>query len=404
MSIKKSSFALLLFIFIITVINYLDRSAISFAILPLKSDLGIGNENYGWIASAFGIGYLVMSALGGMIVDRFNPFKAWSLFVVLWSLCIFGMGLAEGFYTLFILRFLLGCAEAIHFPALLRIISDTMDPKWRAKSISIGLLGVPLASLIGAPVLSLIIVELSWRSMFFLLSLLGILWVLCWHLFLRKKIGTQEMRIEQKKKEVHSWKPLLKSRALWGNGIQFFSLGYIIFFSLMWLPGFFEERFHEPIMTTGLMVTLPWAVAAVSVVLGGWFSDFLKRKTNCLWISRALVIGGSLFLSGIFFSLVAWTTNPSVALVFVMLGLGLAFFTNAPIFSLNADLFQERAGTAQGIITTLFAIAGIIAPALTGIITQMTHLFNGAFFVIGILTFISLLITFFVQRKLIRQE
>ncbi|MCB1116629.1 MAG: hypothetical protein KDK71_09185, partial [Chlamydiia bacterium] len=86
--------------------------------------------------------------------------------------------------------------------------------------------------------------------------------------------------------------------------------------------------------------------------------------------------------------------------VFVMLGLGFAFFTNAPIFSLNADLFHERAGTAQGMITTLFAIAGIVAPALTGIITEMTHLFNGAFFVIGILTFISLLITFFVQRRL----
>lgn len=398
----KFSFSILLFVFTITVINYIDRSAISFAILPLQEQLGISNEEYGWIASAFGIGYLCMCVFGGVIVDRFNPIKVWPLFVVLWSLCIFGLGLAQGFLSLFIFRLLLGFAEAVHFPALLRILSDTMDSKWRAKSLSIGLLGVPIASLIGAPLLSLVIVDLVWRWMLFLLSILGMLWAFFWYIWIRKKSEWQKHWVGQEKKEEKSFKHLLTSKVMWGNAIQFFSLGYIIFFSLMWLPGFFEERFHEPILKTGFMIALPWAVAAISVILGGGLSDWLKKKTHCLWISRALVIGGGLFLAGISFSLIAFTTNVNLALIFVLFGLGFAFLTNAPIFSINADLFPKRAGTAQGIITMLFAIAGILAPALTGIIVQVTHLFEGAFFIIGFLSLLSLLVTFTMQKKALK--
>ena len=81
----RFSFSILLFVFTITVINYLDRSAISFAILPLREQLGISNEEYGWIASAFGVGYLFMCVFGGIIIDRFNPIKVWPLFVFLCS-------------------------------------------------------------------------------------------------------------------------------------------------------------------------------------------------------------------------------------------------------------------------------------------------------------------------------
>lgn len=399
---RRFSFSILLFVFTITTINYLDRSAISFAILPLREQLGISNEEYGWIASAFGVGYLCMCVFGGVIVDRFNPIKVWPLFVFLWSLCIFGLGLAQGFLSLLIFRLLLGVAEAVHFPALLRILSDTMDAKWRAKSISIGLLGVPVASLIGAPVLSLVIVDLGWRWMLFLLSILGMLWAFCWYIWIRQKGEWHKQGVSHEKKEQKSFKHLWTSKVMWGNAIQFFSLGYVIFFSLMWLPGFFEERFHLPILKTGFMITLPWAVAAIAVVLGGWFSDWLKKKTGCLWISRALVIGSGLFLAGISFSLIAFTTHVNLALIFVLLGLGFAFFTNAPIFSINADLFPKRAGTAQGIITLLFAIAGIVAPALTGIIVQVTHLFEGAFFIIGFLSLLSLLVTFTMQKKALK--
>lgn len=389
----KASLHLLISILVITVINYLDRSAISFAILPLKRELGINNAEFGWIAAAFGIGYLCMCLFGGIIVDRFGPAKVWPLFAVLWSLSIFGLGFSQGFLSLFFFRLVLGLAEAIHFPALLRVIADHMSPKWRASAISIGLFGVPAASMIGAPLLSWIVVDFGWRWMFFLLGSLGILWALYWSLCLRKKVELQKKPSFQNSSDLGNWKELLTSKAMWVNGIQFFSLGYIIFFALIWLPGFFEEMFHEPILKTGFMIVLPWAISAISVVLGGWFSDWLKKKTGSLWYSRALVIGGSLFLSGISFSFVALTSNASMALFFIMLGLGLAFFTNAPIFSLNADLFPKKSGTAQGIITMLFALAGIIAPALTGAIVQVTHSFLGVFIIIALLTLLSLFLT-----------
>lgn len=384
--------------FSITVINYLDRSSISFIALPLQQQLEINHESFGWIASAFGIGYFLSCFFGGVIVDRFGAAKTWSFFAVLWSLVMMALGLAQGFWSFFILRVFLGAAEAIHFPALLRVISDTLSVEWRARALSIGLLGVPVASVIGAPILSFIIVSLGWRWMFFILGALGIAWAFFWRFFMVDWIAHHKILVSSEKKEADdTWRSLLASKSMWGNGIQFFIFGHIVFFSLIWLPGFFEEVYHTSILHTGIIVILPWIFAALSLMLGGWFSDWLKKKTDSLWFSRILFIGVSLFLAGLCFLMIPFTSNLGLAVSWIMLGLGFAFFANAPILSLNADLFRHKVGTAQGVIGVFFALSGIISPILTGIMVQMTGSFYGAFFFVAILSMVSLFVAFIFQ-------
>ena len=78
--------------------------------------------------------------------------------------------------------------------------------------------------------------------------------------------------------------------------------------------------------------------------------------------------------------------------------MGFAFFVNAPIYSLNADLFKENTGTAQGIITSFFALAGIISPILTGRLVEVTGTFQAAIFCVSFLSLLGFFISIFLQR------
>ncbi len=107
-------------IFFITLVNFIDRSAISFVIIPLKQEFGFNDKEFGAILSAFGVGYILLTAFGGWLVDRFGSRLVWPLAAITWSLCVGLLGLAIGFWSFIGLRFLLGITEGPHFPAVTR--------------------------------------------------------------------------------------------------------------------------------------------------------------------------------------------------------------------------------------------------------------------------------------------
>src|SRR3990167_2976828 len=93
-------------IFFITLINFIDRSAISFVINPLKQEFGFTDTQFGMILSAFGVGYMFMTILGGFLVDRWGPRLVWPLAAVAWSLCVACLGIASGFWGFIWIRIL----------------------------------------------------------------------------------------------------------------------------------------------------------------------------------------------------------------------------------------------------------------------------------------------------------
>ncbi|MHB1948556.1 MAG: MFS transporter [Gammaproteobacteria bacterium] len=80
--------------FFAIIINYLDRTALSYAVTPLESQFGLNNSDFGIIAAAFGVGYLIMTVIGGILVDQFGARKIWSGFAILWSLACTGIAFA----------------------------------------------------------------------------------------------------------------------------------------------------------------------------------------------------------------------------------------------------------------------------------------------------------------------
>lgn len=382
----KNPFVLVFLIAVITIINYFDRTALSYTILPIESDLGLNNAQFGTVAGTFGIGYLVMTFFAGIIIDRFGSVIVWGISAIIWSAITMLMGAATGFWSLSGLFILLGIAEGFNSPALLRTISEWLHPKWRARALSFSLSGVPIASLIGAPFITSLLGQLGWRGMFVIVGTLGIIWAIFWFLFFREKISPPHPAPKRTKTP---WNELFTHPAFRANAFSFFTFGCVVFFVIIWLPGYLEQTYFVPIRDTGILVMAPWLTAFILQLFGGWMIDFLYKKTQSIRKSRVHLLSLGFISASICFCLLAFSSDLYTSIILISLGLGFTFMVNPAIYSLNADLFPSHVATAQGISTSCFALAGIISPSLTGWITQTTGSYESAIIFIAILPILA---------------
>lgn len=359
----------------ITTINYFDRSAISYAILPLQKELGLTDAQFGIAAGGFGIGYLVMAVLGGILIEKFDCARVWAWAAAAWSLVTFATGWAGSFSSLLLLRILLGVAEGVHFSAILKMSADWLPKPLRARSIAIGLFGVPLSSLVGAPFLTLLMDHLGWRGMYFILGALGLIWAAVWTLSFKGKTNPRLSGYPPRQKIF--WKEFLSLPFL-ANCLAFMVFGYILFFGLMWLPGMLEKTYGATFRQTGFYTMGPWLSGAIFVVAGGWLSDRIYLKNRSLFWSRSSIIAAGMFCSSLCFFLLLFASSLPFYLLMLSLGIGFAMFANAPIYAVNGDLYPKTPGAAQGIANSFFAFSGLISPAITGWIVQETGTFMGA--------------------------
>lgn len=391
------------FAFVVIVINYMDRSAISYAGIHIKQEFHLNDADLGYIFSAFGIGYLVMTLGGGIFVDLWGARKVWTWAAVAWSTATAALAIATGFWPLFVMRAFLGVTEGPCFPAMTRVVTDWLPMSERARSTAFGLAAVPLASVIGAPVISHLIVNVGWKMMFVILGTLGIGWAVIWHFIYRDypenspHVTPSELEFIREGRETHTgksdeeirqhhldtgsttWRFMLLNPSLMSNNIAFFSFGYLLFFAVNWLPGFMQDTFHLKLAHVGQLLVIPWLVAAGMLAAAGFLSDYLWKKTGSVRISRSHLIWVCQLLSALcFVPIVMFPHSLDVAMVFLSLGLGFGLMPNAAFYALNSDLAGDRAATSLGLMDCFLAAAGILAPSITGALVTATGNFNSA--------------------------
>ncbi|MDE3055147.1 MAG: MFS transporter [Verrucomicrobiota bacterium] len=395
-------------VFFITLINFIDRSAISFVIAPLKQEFHFTDTQFGMILSAFGVGYILLTALGGWLVDRWGARLIWPIAATAWSLCVGLFGFAAGFWSFLGLRFLLGMTEGPHFPAVTRSVSDWLPPSERARALSLGLVAIPLSSVIGAPITSYLVADLGWRNMFFIISGIGILWAIIWHRVFRdrpeesryvnraeqKLIGASSEDLK-KKGEAIDWRYLLMHPTLLANNIAYFAFGYMLFFATLWLPGYFLKQHNLDLKSTGWYLVIPWLVGAIFLKAGGHLSDWLYRRTGRSRVARSHLIWCSQLLAALSFLLLGFTHSLGWSLFFLTLGLGFGLMPQPAFFSINIDVAKERAASSQGVTSSALSLAGILAPALTGWLIDLTNSYQAAFLLLAALTGIAVVTVIF---------
>lgn len=396
-------------IFFITLVNFIDRSAISFVIAPLKEQFHFSDTQFGMILSAFGVGYMLLTAFGGWMVDKWGTRMVWPLAAVSWSLCVGFLGLASGFWSFIIIRFLLGVTEGPHFPAMTASIGNWLSPSERARALSLGLVAIPLSSVVGAPLTAYLVADFGWQAMFFIVSSSGILWAGVWYMFFRDRpedspfvnilekahIAAPSANKSQNEAKNVDWRFILTHPALVANNIAYFAFGYMLFFATLWLPGYFLSQHNLNLKSVGWYLTIPWLVGAVFLKAGGILSDWLFQKTGSSRIARSHLIWISQLLAAICFVALSYANTLGFSLVFLSLGLGFGLMPQPAFFSINIDVAKERAGSAQGITSCCLSIAGIVAPLLTGWLIDLTGNYKGAFLLLAGFTALAVLVVIF---------
>lgn len=403
-------------IFLITVVNYIDRSAIAYGIGDIARDLNFSQHDKdvlsGFILAAFSIGYMLTTFFGGIFADRHGARVTLFWAALVWSIAIGLTGLAVGFVMLASARVLLGIAEGPNFPAMNRAVADWLSSRERAIALSNSLVAVPLALAIGAPIVTQLIIHVGWRGMFIVLMLLGIIWLPLWW-FLFRDFPEHSSHVNQaeldhirdsqpadrkldaatthaRRRHVKGmWKFLFTNPTLLANNWSFFVFGYYLFFFMTWLPSYLQQAYQLNLRQVGIFSILPWLVATLLLWGFGYLSDALLRRTGSLRIARSHPIWISQLLAGLCILPVIFVHDLSVMLVFISLAVGLSMSPNAAFYAVNVDVARERAGTALGVMDTFFAISGFIAPLVTGWVVGTTHSFNNAFWLMALLALSS---------------
>ncbi|MES0808116.1 MFS transporter [Roseibium sp. SCPC15] len=400
-------------LFAVTIINYIDRSSIAFAAHLIQSEFDLSSTRLGLVMGAFGIGYIISTLFGGIGVDRFGSKFVLASTLALWSFAIGWTGAATGFVMLYVARTVLGLAEGPSFPIMEATITKWLPPEERATALSGALVAVPVALAIGSPLVSILIDAFGWRAMFFTLCVLGLLWLPFWLIFFANtpsrsnRISEQEQAfIEAKQKQAgehferhvpssDEWRQLLTNPTLLANYWAYFVFGYFIFFFMSWMPEFLRKSYNLELSQVGYFAFLPWALAAVLLLLFGPWSDRILRRTNSLRKARSFQIAGTQLFAAIAIFPASMIDNLYVAMASITLAVGSSLAANAAYYAVITDLTPRNAGTAMGIMTIWFAAAGFLAPVITGYALDLTGSFQPAFWLLSLLAASSVIGVFF---------
>jgi ACS family hexuronate transporter-like MFS transporter len=367
--------------FIGILINYFDRSALSFAIKPLQEYFHLNDTQFGIIASAFSLGYIIMVIFSGQLIDYFGSRKVWSIGGIFWSVFMMLLGFATGFWWLYIFRLLLGMAETVCFPGLTRMIADWFPGTERASSLGFSLAAVPFASVIGSPFIATLVVDMGWRFTFILLGCLGLVWALLWGILFRDKPKDAVVSAEQMvapKTAAAEWKKILLHPVLLSNNYAFFAFGYTLYFGITWLPGYFEQAYGIQLKEIGWLLISPWLLATILILMGGFLCDYIFKKTHSIRAARSHIIWISQILSALCFLPIVFIHSLSVAIIFMTLAIGIGMMPNAAFYAINIDLMANRAATSLAVMVFAFGIAGLMVTSLTGFLTTLTGSFDAA--------------------------
>lgn len=404
-------------LFIVYMLNYMDRVALSITAPMIEADLGFNAAEMGMIFSSFFVGYALFNFIGGMASDKLGPKLVFVIAAAAWSLFCGMTGLAIGLVTMIIVRILFGMAEGPVSAAGNKMVNNWISRKETATAVGIFSAGSPLGGAIAGPVVGLLAISVGWRVAFFIICGIGIIWVLVWAFVTSDSPKTNRfVKKEEREDFAHDNVSVsqdvtpqqnlglgfyMKQPIILATSAAFFAYNYVLFFFLTWFPSYLNQAHHLNIKELSIATIIPWAIGAIGMISGGAISDYIYRVTGKALLSRKIVIGTSLFLTAICVGISGNVTTVNNAIILMSCSLFLLYITGAIYWAIIQDTVQKnKVGSVGGAMHGLANTSGIIGPMVTGFIVQFTGSFSYAFILAGCIAFIgSILVIIFVKEK-----
>ncbi len=382
----RVSWRLMPFLFLCYVVAYLDRVNVGFAKLQMLADLGFSDTVYGAGAGIFFIGYFLFEVPSNLLMTRVGA-RIWIARIMLtWGLISAALMLASGVTSFYLLRFLLGAAEAGFFPGIILYLTYWYPAQRRARMVALFMSGVAVAGVVGGPLSGWIMHACAglyglkgWQWLFLLEGLPSLL-VGIWTLFylddgIRAAKWLSEddkRRLEQAIAEDNAGKAQLPLARVFGSAkVWLLALIYFLFVMGLygvsfWLPQMIKSSGVQDVFNVGLLTAIPYLVAAVVMVLAARHSD---RSGERRWHAACAALAGAAGLIGA----TVYSDNTVVAMVALSVATA-GILSTFPLFWSLPTAMLGGAAAAAGIalINSVGNLAGFVSPYLVGMVKDAT--------------------------------
>jgi len=396
------------------VVAYIDRVNIGFAALQMNEDLGLSAAMYGFGAGIFFLGYALFEVPSNLVLARVGP-RVWiTRIMVTWGAVSVAMMWAHSPASFYVLRFLLGVAEAGFFPGIIYYLCDWFPQKQRARAVSWFMMAIPLSIVIGGPLAGVLLGMdgrlglAGWQWLFLVEGLPAILLGFVVFFFLddrpedarwlgagEKAWLVREIRSEQQHaRERHQVGILaaLRHPVVWALGFINLVLQSGSYGLTLWVPQILKGFGSLTDLEVGLVSAIPFAFAAVGMVLIGRSSDRTGERFGHL--------AATLFVAAAGFAASALVKSPLPALVLLTVTAIGDLGGRGPFWALPSR-FLAGASSAAGIalINTFGAVGGFVGPNIIGLVKGATADYAGGLLLLAGLVFTGGVATIALRRS-----
>jgi MFS transporter, ACS family, tartrate transporter len=386
-AVGRVSRRLIPFLFLLYILNFLDRVNVGFAALEMNRDLGFGSAVYGFGAGVFFLGYCLFEVPSNLVLYRTGA-RLWiARIMVTWGLAASAMMLVHTPWSFYLFRFLLGVAEAGFFPGIIFYLTYWYPARERARAYAWFLAAIPVCGVIGGPISGALLgldgrLGLQgWQWLFLLEGIpsvlvgIAVLWLLPdrprdarWLPAVERAWLEERLAAEGHDRIAHHGESLrraLGNPMVWWLGLSYFLLVVALYGFALWLPQLVKASGEFTNFEVGMITAIPYAAAAVGMVLAGRNSD--RTGERHLHLTLPALVGALGFI--------AVTRTDSTGLLIAALCLcafGVLGWLG-PFWALPTAFLREQAAAGGiALINSMGAVGGFVGPYLLGDIQERT--------------------------------
>jgi ACS family tartrate transporter-like MFS transporter len=411
---RKATRRLIPFLFLIYVVAYLDRVNVSFAQLQLEDDLDFSDTIFGLGAGIFSLGYVLFGVPSNLALNRFGARRWLAWIMIVWGVLSASTMFIDGPASFYVLRFLLGVAEAGFFPGIILYLTWWFPERERTRTLALFLTAIAAAYVAGGP-LSGGLLELDglagldgWQWLFLVEGLpaiaLGLITLRFlddrpaeanWLLPDERRFLEEEVARERTLKESAGRQRLgdaLRSGQVWLLGLIYFILLATGFGLTFFVPDLVQDRTGYTDFEVGVLAAIPYGIATATMLL-------IARRADRAPSRRPYVIASAL-VGALGTALTAYAQSPLLLTVAISLA-AVGLLSAIPVFWALPTAFLSGTAAAAGIalIAVLGNLGGFAGPAFTGVTEDSTGGFEVPLTVLSALTVVGALLVLFAREE-----
>jgi ACS family hexuronate transporter-like MFS transporter len=359
---RRLRWGMIALVFWATVINYLDRQTLSVAAPVLREQFHMSNVAYSRVVFAFMLAYTIMNGVSGPLLDRLGTRLGYALCMAWWSAAAILHTFATGAWSLGICRFLLGMGEAGNWPGGVKVVAEWFQEEERALASGIFNSGSAIGAILAPPIVAWIIITWGWPSAFLAIGLSGFVWLLIWWPVYHTPAEVQK-EVAIKKISVRK---LMRTRFVWSFTLSKVFVDPVWYFYIFWFPEYLKRARGFNMASLGKYSWIPFLVAGLGNLFGGWVSAALMHRGLPLSSARKWAVT---FFAALMTSAIPAVLTADARFSIALVSLAMIGYTGtlANMLAFPADVFPKNAvGSVYGLASMGSGFGGMIFTLITG--------------------------------------